>query len=105
MSEQLEPASMSKTKVVKVLPTISLDSTDMPEVKNYDVGEEYDAVIHCKMVSKHQGGDSYGLYGGSEDDKLKDVVRGRFQILSIKPLDSKNNSDKMRVIKKKSSEY
>ena len=104
MSEQLEPASMSKTKIVKVLPTISLDTTDMPEVADYDVGECYDAVIHCKMVSKHQGGESF-MIGGDDDDKLKDVVRGRFQILSIKPLDSKPNSDKMKAIKNKASSY
>jgi hypothetical protein len=102
MTEQIEPLSASKTKVVKILPTISLDSTDMPEVADYDVGECYDAVVHCKMISKHQGVESPW---GDEDDKLKGVIRGRFQILSIKPLDSKPGSDKMKAIKNKASSY
>jgi hypothetical protein len=102
MSEQIEPASASKTKVVHVLPTISLDSTDMPEVKDYDVGQTYNAVIHCEMISKHQGVDGYF---GSEDEKLPNVIRGRFRIISIKPLDSSTNSDKMKAIKNKASSY
>jgi hypothetical protein len=103
MSEQIEPISASKTKVVHVLPTISLDSTDMPEVADYDVGQTYDAIIHCEMISKHQGVDSY--FG--DDDKLPNVIRGRFRIISIKPVDSttKTSSDKMKAIKNKASSY
>ena len=104
MSEQIEPSSSSKTKVVHILPTIRLDSTDMPEISNYDVGECYEAVIHCKMISKHQGLDSFF---GDDNDKHPEIVRGTFQILDIKPQDStnKNSSDKMSVIKKKASSY
>lgn len=105
MSEILESASNSKVKRVHVQPTIMLDSTDLPEIKNYDVGMEYDAIIHCKMISKHEGPESFLMPGEDADDS--DIVRGRFKILSIRPKNSTddNSSDKMRVIKKKSSEY
>lgn len=102
MSEEIVPASM-KTKTVHILPTISLDSTDMPEVKDYDVGQTYDAIIHCEMVSKHQGVDSY--LGSGEGDPS--VIRGRFKIISIKPVDStkQSASDKMKVINNRASKY
>jgi hypothetical protein len=103
MSDEIRPTS-PKTKVVHVLPTISLDSTDMPEVANYDVGQTYDAVIHCEMISKHQGVDSYF---GDGDDKLPNVIRGRFRIITIKPVNStsKESSDKMKAIKNKARSY
>lgn len=101
MSEEIVPATM-KTKTVHILPTISLDSTDMPEVKDYDVGQTYDAVIHCEMVSKHQGVDSY--LGGEGDPS---VIRGRFKIISIKPVDSTKQSPngKLKAINKRASNY
>lgn len=100
MSEEVVPANSSKTKTIHILPTISLDSTDMAEVKDYDVGQTYDAIIHCEMVSKHQGDN--GPWG---EDENPGIVRGRFKIISIKPLDSKPNSDKLKALKNKASSY
>jgi len=100
MSEEIVPSNTGKTKTIHVLPTISLDSTDMPEVKGYDVGETYDAIVHCEMVSKHQGVDSY--LGGEGDPS---VIRGRFKIISIKPVDRPSNSNKPDVLKKKAASY
>lgn len=99
MSEEVVPSQV-KTKTIHVLPTISLDSTDMPEVKDYDVGQTYDAIVHCEMVSKHQGDN--GPWG---EDENPSVIRGRFKIISIKPLDSKPNNDKMKALKNKASSY
>jgi hypothetical protein len=101
MSDEIVPSS-PKTKVIHTLPTISLDTTDMPEVADYDVGQTYDAVIHCEMISKHQGVESYF---GSDEDKLPNVIRGRFRIITIKPLDNKPNGDKLKALKNKASSY
>jgi hypothetical protein len=100
MSEHIEPAGMSKTKVVHSNPTLMLDSTDMPEIKDYDVGETYDAILHCKMLSKHQGLD--GLY--DDDDKHPGIIRGRFEVLSIKPIEGSTEykgNGKLKAIKKR----
>ena len=97
MSEQVVPASM-KTKVVHEAPTLCLDSTDMPEVADYDVGQTYDAIVHCEMVSKRKGDDS--PWG---DNELPNITSGRFKVLSIKPLDSTSikGNGKMKAIKKR----
>lgn len=101
MSEEVVPAN-SKTKIIHQPPTLCLDSTDMPEVADYDVGQTYDAVVHCEMVSKRKGDDS--PWGS---DELPNIVTGRFKVLSIKPLDStdKDSSVKMKAIKNKASSY
>lgn len=103
MSEVLEPKTTFKT--VKVPPEISLDSTDLPEIKDYDVGDTYEAVIKCKMVSKHAPSDRETQLGYG--DAPKGVIRGRFQILDIRPVDkgSTNNKayGKLRAINKRLS--
>lgn len=100
MSEVNEPVG-PKLKPVHIQPTLRLDTTDMPEVADYDVGETYDAVVHCEMVSKHAG-DS-----GPFSEDVPGVVRGTFKVLSIKPLNSTNKSttSKMKAINKKASNY
>lgn len=100
MSEVLEP-SQSKMKRVHIAPTLCLDTTDMPEVADYDVGMTYDAVLHCEMVSKSApSGDPW-------DDDAPGVIKGRFKVLSIKPLSStkSSNNGKMKAIDKKASSY
>lgn len=103
MSEEIVPGSLTKAKTVHVLPEISLDSTDLPQIKDYDVGDTYDAIIHCEMISKHQGSPS--MYGESENPS---IIRGRFKIISIKSCDdeySTNNkaSGKLRAINRRLS--
>lgn len=96
MSEMLEPAA-PRMKKVKIPPEISLDSTDLPEIKDYDVGDTYSAIIKCKMISKHQG--SKSIYSSPDMEDDSDKVHGRFQILSIKPVpkESTNGSGNDRI--------
>lgn len=101
MSEEIVPHSSVMTNTIHVLPEITLDTTDMPEVADYDVGDTYDAIIHCEMVSKHKG--LPGLYGESENPS---VTRGRFKIISIKPTSTNGNAnDKMKAINRRANNY
>lgn len=102
MSEEIVPHSNTKTNTIHVLPEITLDTTDMPEVADYDVGDTYDAIIHCEMISKHKG--VPGMFGEQENPS---VTRGRFKIISIKPCDSTKDSAsaKMKAINRKASKY
>lgn len=100
MSEVLEPKE-AELKRVKIQPTLRLDTTDLPEIKDYDVGQTYDAVVHCEMVSKDKGSSMFG------DDDMPGVTRGTFKVLSIKALDSlpQKSSAKLKAIQKKASNY
>jgi len=60
-------------------PTVSLDETDLPAIKNWQVGQKYNISAVVKMTFQSEG-DEYE-YMGREGEKPK--MRARFKIVSI----------------------
>lgn len=53
-------------------PTVHLSAKELPNIDEYDVGDDYYALYHCKLISK------------SEYEKGK--VEGTFEVLDVKPV-------------------
>lgn len=77
--KKIEPEKMEmgmEMKGMRFLPTLYLDSKQVPEIADWKVGEEYMLVLKVKQTSK------------SENDKEKDgkvnSVRAEFDILAYK---------------------
>lgn len=101
MSE-VEMPKTPKLVVKHVQPTLCLDTTDMPEVADYDVGQTYDAVVHCEMIGK-RAPDTDSPYS----DDVPGVIKGVFKVISIKPVNSTSNSGNARInaVRKAASKY
>lgn len=69
---------------------VTLDEDVLPEMKDWQTGEEYSITLKVKMVSKSQG----DMYGDSDDDDTE----GRFKIISA-TAPSNKRSDKLEVMK------
>lgn len=64
-------------------PTVSLDETDLPAIKNWQVGQKYTINAVVKMTFQSQGDEWGGEFSGEQSQKPK--MRARFRILSISP--------------------
>lgn len=62
----------------RILPTISFTEEDLPEIKDWKVGDKYFLVMEVEQISLRQGSE----WQGEEDDKAKET-RATFKILSV----------------------
>lgn len=75
-------------------PTLSVNANDLPEIKNWKVGETYNVSATVKMVFQSEG-DEYDMAMG--DSKTKAPIRGRFKVLSITGEKSKKGKQLPRI--------
>lgn len=59
-------------------PSLSLDDSDLPAIKEWEVGKKYEIRVNCELVNLSKG-DSY-----YEAEKGKKKYEARFKILSAK---------------------
>jgi len=65
-------------------PSISLDATDLPAIKDWTVGKTYEITVKAKLTFMSEG-DEYGEeYSDSERSERKKVQRAKFHIISVK---------------------
>ncbi len=67
---------------MKPKPSLSVDETDLPAIKNWDVGKTYTITAEVKMTFQSEGRE-YDEWPGEQSEKPK--MRARFRILSITP--------------------
>lgn len=65
-------------KSTTILPSFTLTEKDLPQMKDWKVGEKYDLCVEVEMT-KSMKGDEYPMYG-QEPDKS---VKGTFNIVSV----------------------
>lgn len=83
---------LEKIPYKKPKPTISLDETELPAIKNWEVGKTYNVKASVKMVFQAEGNE-WGEMVGQEQ---KPKVTARLKILSITPeKESKPKKTKM----------
>lgn len=75
----------------KPKPRISIDETDLPAIKSWDVGQTYTVAEKMKMIHQAEGEEYY-----DETDGKKPKMRSTFKILSITP-----SKDAPKTTKKK----
>lgn len=62
------PMASYEGKNVKIYPSLSLTEADLPEIKDWAVGDEYDLAIHVKMTSQ---------------EETPSGMQGRFEMLKV----------------------
>lgn len=77
---QITPAEPRKTP-----PSLSLSDEDLPDIKNWKVGETYKIVVEAKQVSSSMGDTIMG--------EGKKKMNARFEILSVKSIDGKASTN------------
>lgn len=77
-------------RVYKMPPSLSVSEDDLPEIKNWKVGNTYQVMVNMKQVSSSLGED---MMNGQEKRK----ITARFHILEIK---SENPKKKEQSIDK-----
>ena len=78
---------MPKKEQVKVLehkfkPTIRFTDKDLPELKDWKVGEKYRFTVEAKLIEQEIPRDSSPF--ANEEGFDKDEVKGMFEVLKIK---------------------
>lgn len=107
---------MSKDKLAKtekpvaverMKPSLYLTEKDLSDVKSWQVGKEYDLILHVKMTSQSEDTDN-PLTG---KNTKKPIVSGRFDVLSVdapagaKAIDESEYTDqKLKMLEEKSKE-
>src|SRR3972149_1946702 len=75
-----------ETSVKKMPTTLSLDESELPEIKDWKVGGTYKIMLEVEQISSSKG-EEYGM-----DDKDK-KMRARFKIISAHaPMDMKDEA-------------
>lgn len=69
--------SMKEDMKRKIYPTFQIDDEDLPELKDWKVGEKYTLVMEVEQLSMRQGNEWQG--SDSKDKK----VHATFKILSV----------------------
>lgn len=85
---------------------LSLDSEDLPAIKDWNVGKKYTLMVEVEQVSISKDGDEYGPMMANGETK-KSSMRARFKILSVKvPGGDKpiQRSEKLAKLKEKAEE-
>ena len=88
---------------------LSLDSEDLPAIKNFSVGKIYTLMVEVEQTSMSKG-DGDGYYGScyDNDSKKNCPMRARFKILNVKVPGSSDEkpvprSKKLESLKKNAS--
>jgi hypothetical protein len=74
-------AKASEYVEYKPKPSLSLDAKDLPELKNFKIGQTYDLDVKVKVVSLSKDDDDYL---GERDEKL---TRARFRVVKARECD------------------
>lgn len=75
--EKMNSLSMSEQKKVRIYPTFQIDDEDLPELKDWKVGEKYTLVMEVEQLSMRQGNEWQG--SDSKDKK----IHATFKILQV----------------------
>jgi len=107
MTKEKTAIAEKPVAVERIKPSLYLTEKDLSEVKNWQVGKEYDLILHVKMTSQSEDTDS--PYTGK--NTKKPIVSGRFDVLSTdapagaKAIDESEYTDKkLKVLEQKSKE-
>ena len=87
---------------------VSLDSEDLPDIKDWSVGKKYTLIVEVEQTSMSKDGDEYGPVSTNGEEKKNPPMKARFKILSVKvPGADKpsSRSDKIAKLKQKAQEY
>ena len=71
-------ASTEKALNYRPKPSLSLDAKDLPEIKNFKIGQTYTLTVEVKVISLSSG-DEYDDY----DSKDSKITRGRFRVTKV----------------------
>lgn len=75
---------LSAVKYKKPKPTLSVDESHLPAIKDWVVGKTYTVTCRVKMTFQSEGNEyDYGMETGGEEKKPE--MRARFRILDITP--------------------
>ena len=80
--------------VAKMMPSLSLDAEDLPEIKDWKIGGKYTLKVEVEQVS------------ASKDDMMtegakKSPMHARFRVITVKSLSSSNMDNAMKEKGKK----
>ncbi len=73
----------------KYPPTLSLSEEDLPDIKDWRVGQTYKMVIEVKQVSSSMGDTMMG--------EGKKKMNARFEVMSAKAIDGKASTEDFQV--------
>lgn len=91
-------ATQAKPSKPQPMPNmLSLDSEDLPEIKDWKVGETYEVTLKIKQISASKGVE-YPMEAGDKENK--DTVHGRFEVLEAKTGESEAPAMDMMETKK-----
>lgn len=68
--------SLAENRKTKIYPTFQLDDEDLPEIKDWKVGDKYMLIMEVEQLSMRQGNE----WQGAEKDKK---VHATFKIISV----------------------
>ena len=65
-------------------PTITITSEDLPAIKDWKIGQEYDLKIKAKLVELEMPRHEPYMMSSEAEMFKKDEIKGRFEINSVK---------------------
>lgn len=71
----------------RYLPTLYLDSKQVPEIKDWEVGETYHVILELRQTSKNEN--------DTEKDGKVNSVSAQFDIVAYKPMEMEKDMDEM----------
>jgi len=72
-------------KIRKYPPTLNVDDSDLPAIKEWQVGKTYECLVKMKQVScRVSQGDS--MMDGPESNSKKKIMHASFEIMDIEPM-------------------
>ncbi len=74
-----------EVKYKKPKPSLSVDETDLPAIKNWVVGKTYEVTAKIKMTFQSEGSEYDYPVGMMGEASEKPKMRARFRILDITP--------------------
>jgi len=79
---------------IKPQPTVSIDTTLLPEIKHWRIGHKYTIMLEVEQMEI-----------GRNEFEDNAPIRGRFKILTAKSIDKPNQNDMKDKIKEKAERY
>ena len=76
-------------------PTLYISSKDLPEIKNWEVGESYDLIVNVKMTGIHQLANGSQTEGTFEVNNAMSAEKDPMDLEGINGLD--DNEDFMKA--------
>lgn len=76
--EKMNSLSKSEASKIRIFPTFTIDNEDLPELKDWKVGEKYTLVMEVEQTSMRQGSEWQG-----DTSKDKNKIHATFKIVAI----------------------